>query len=1118
MGIITTGNFKDDLNKINMDKNEVKELLVCRFGMLSRYIFKTEVIETYLEKTKNSGVTDPLRYRLACYIERIKNGIRPLEDSVGATHRAGMAHDPALSDKSKARGICYPVCVFYKKDVADGYLIENGSAEKKQGADAEGSKKSSESIIHPSFNQYLEDAFFLPLCWEEGEHGAKLIPKSFKDMSEKIKVEVGEKLQINTDRWYLKLNADYLPEIDLSGFGLTPYSAWATIASALIIAIKGGFTRPTAAVVSAAYNGQFVPVEWLKKKQDIAKKYGIKKFFVCSRQGLEQGLNLNDFTFLPKAGSLDLYNSLRPYLAEMQVPPSIKDVVAEGESAFDKCLEYARLLDPVGDRQILEKYLFDNIIAETEERIRSRKIYGEAYLQNINISRLALVVSSPAAALFSILSLRPKKVLIIYTAKYKQEVLTSIRDRERITFEDFEAKVKEYVSNCAFEYLPLQDIRHGSFKSERAVRERVEEFFAGNDSGEKVNKNNKRNQHKNNKTRFMKYAIDVTGGTRRIIAPLQLYAYKQGIKLFAVDSEYEKAERIIATERMMQLYPEAEAEVDKVYLCYDIKGIQQFIYSVPKLQYIIGSSILIDQFDKDLGDKFLGNSGKCKCISSGGGRGTIECDSVDSAAELRKKLIDRAHSVGLDICIGVADNLTQANLGADELYAYIPEDLSGEPCSVSGIWPVGKDGYKTGVNKMIEDRRNAARSRTEQGVYDTMGERIIQEIEGSLPASLRAEKESGKFTKFSFLRAIRATAGDDDKTKAAAAAADFSLDKRNRWAIIALDGNNIGAQYKEFFRQRPGQEEREFWIQEMSKALTECTRGAFTAALQEEIAEWWEDVEVSKNFAIENYVNKQEQELVLPFRPLVIGGDDILCICHSKYAFSMVEKICTKFNELSIKKAEEYREEMRGKVNFGICKLWPASNDRLTISAGVVFCKVTYPLHTAIPYAESLLASAKGRFAQHTLEGGVAPAALDWEHITEGFIDTPEARRKRELEFFDQDIERNMLLTQRPYSLDEFKELEKKVEGLFKDTKGISRNIYLRAKDVLTKPWVSRVQWYAALSKSKNESLANYLKEDYPGSDSCNLGKGWDYNEKTETQSTWLLDALLLLEEEERFE
>lgn len=37
----------------------------------------------------------------------------------------------------------------------------------------------------------------------------------------------------------------------------------------------------------------------------------------------------------------------------------------------------------------------------------------------------------------------------------------------------------------------------------------------------------------------------------------------------------------------------------KQYICYDIRGIQQYIFSIPQLQYIIGGSLVITAFDRE---------------------------------------------------------------------------------------------------------------------------------------------------------------------------------------------------------------------------------------------------------------------------------------------------------------------------------------------------------------------------------------------------------------------------------------------------------------------------------------------------------------------------------------
>lgn len=46
------------------------------------------------------------------------------------------------------------------------------------------------------------------------------------------------------------------------------------------------------------------------------------------------------------------------------------------------------------------------------------------------------------------------------------------------------------------------------------------------------------------------------------------------------------------------MYGEIEKETENMYLYYDIRGIQSFIFRIPKLKYIIGGSALIDRFDR----------------------------------------------------------------------------------------------------------------------------------------------------------------------------------------------------------------------------------------------------------------------------------------------------------------------------------------------------------------------------------------------------------------------------------------------------------------------------------------------------------------------------------------
>jgi hypothetical protein len=130
--------------------------------------------------------------------------------------------------------------------------------------------------------------------------------------------------------------------------------------------------------------------------------------------------------------------------------------------------------------------------------------------------------------------------------------------------------------------------------------------------------------------------------------------------------------------------------------------------------------------------------------------------------------------------------------------------------------------------------------------------------------------------------------------------------------------------------------------------------------------------------------------------------------------------VCENFEILTAERAE----------------LWPATNGRLTISAGVVFAPVSLPLSSSIEMAESLLASAKagGRKAKGG-NGSKDPAAayVDWCSVVGGVTEHPATARQRDYRFKDNDIDKIVSLTRRPYSIDNLAgllELTKKYQDM----------------------------------------------------------------------------------------
>ena len=539
-----------------------------------------------------------------------------------------------------------------------------------------------------------------------------------------------------------------------------------------------------------------------------------------------------------------------------------------------------------------------------------------------------------------------------------------------------------------------------------------------------------------------------------------------------------------------------------MYLSYDIKGIQQFIFSVPRLKCVIGGSGLIANFDAAAADRAKEATPDALKIVAAGGRGIFHCADRKAAHKIEDRFVRAAGESGLDIRIGIDNRIDRVLRQADRLYAFTPDfpSASGgkiEPCAMSGLWPVRKgagEGRNKDVHPVIWERVNASRN-------DALGAFIIKQLE---KRQLVPDVLNG--VKFQFFRNVSPDPEDIDDEEEIARAGQNALGSRNRWAVIAMDGNDIGSQFKALERETsdPATLSEKFSV--MSQALETCTLMAFLKALSHVIKQWAEDVK-SEDGDLERYRGGDANTLILPFRPLLLGGDDITLLCHAAYAMTFVRKM-----------AQGFQDESQNWQS-----LWPATKGKLTMSAGILYTHTSFPLHMSLPYTEELLRNAKNRFREESNADETptdpSPAAVDWDSITETLVDTPEARRQRELFFEDSESEvRHIGLTRRPYSLAQDGP-EPKLKDLY-DLKSalvrehVSPSVLARVLPALKRPWSQRVAFIASVAK-RHPILMQQLWEG-----GAQPGAAWvthkDKNSDNTMRVTGFPDALLLLEEEHR--
>ena len=112
--------------------------------------------------------------------------------------------------------------------------------------------------------------------------------------------------------------------------------------------------------------------------------------------------------------------------------------------------------------------------------------------------------------------------------------------------------------------------------------------------------------------------------------------------------------------------------------------------------------------------------------------------------------------------------------------------------------------------------------------------------------------------------------------------------------------------------------------------------------------------------------------ILLPFRPIVFGGDDVTFVCDGRLGISLAVVYLKAFEDET--------------------KALPDGKGKATACVGVSIVKAHYPFARAYALAEALCASAKT--LRRALEQDVS--CLDWHFTTGGLIGTLDEIRERE--------------------------------------------------------------------------------------------------------------------------
>lgn len=229
-----------------------------------------------------------------------------------------------------------------------------------------------------------------------------------------------------------------------------------------------------------------------------------------------------------------------------------------------------------------------------------------------------------------------------------------------------------------------------------------------------------------------------------------------------------------------------------------------------------------------------------------------------------------------------------------------------------------------------------------------------------------------------------------DRYRADAFPAEFDKISRTGYlAVIAADGNGVGSESSRRQRECEDQSLGFFETEARLKQFFRHNRVLVRAAVQRAITETFREYVASRVQA--------GKKVQLPFRLLMLGGDDLLLVCDAAFG-----------PEFLIRFTQALREPGNAAAS-------------LTIGAGMAVVKHKFPFHRSHALAEQLAGSAKRLFRE---SDGASGSTADWLAIAEAWHEEIKQVRRRDAvvryqvgDPQGQCVQESLVLSCRPYPI-----------------------------------------------------------------------------------------------------
>lgn len=391
-----------------------------------------------------------------------------------------------------------------------------------------------------------------------------------------------------------------------------------------------------------------------------------------------------------------------------------------------------------------------------------------------------------------------------------------------------------------------------------------------------------------------------------------------------------------------------------------VQGIQSFIFETNKLTEIVGASALVELICTDFFRKKVKNFNEKDLITGAAGNIRYIFSGPTAKADCEAFCLSFPKAV-MNYAPGIT--ISQAVIPMEEDY---------------------NNDYSNALEVKLREQRNKATNSSDLGLMAMERSRRTGLSGVSFHKNEVLSNGQSKKTNKHF-KANEIIHQKIFKGKQSFKADSFPLDiqdicsskTKNWFAVLHVDGNNLGMMIQGL-AERVEKDKLKAFQKGFSEAISEATNTAVRLALEQTIINKWKPKDEKADF---------------PFRPIVLGGDDLTAIIGAEYAIEFMEVFLSNFE----KETKNIFEDLTSNLNINNLPEHLANG--LTACGGLTFIKKNYPLHYGVHLAEKLCEASKKVAKQLAKERSdqKVPSCFLFHKVHSSFISEYSDLQEREL-------------------------------------------------------------------------------------------------------------------------